>query len=76
MFFCIYCKTSIYVIRDTIEEQGRETMKQAQDITDKNALEWAGKLDNIRAWATEIADSKIMRIGNPAAEGKSTAAGF
>lgn len=76
MFFCRYCKISIYVIRDTIEEQGRETMKQAQDITDKNALEWAGKLDNIRACATETASSEIICIGNTAAEGKSAAAVF
>lgn len=51
-------------------------MKQAQDITDKNALEWAGKLDNIRACATETASSEIICIGNTAAEGKSAAAVF
>ena len=41
-----------------------EDMKQAQGITEQlkaeNALEWAGRLNNIRACAMEIVNSEII----------------
>ena len=41
-----------------------EGMKQAQGITERlkaeNALEWAGRLNNIRACAMEIVNSEII----------------
>lgn len=41
-----------------------EQMKQAQGITEQlkmdNALEWVGRLNNIRACATEIVNEKII----------------
>ena len=47
-------------IFDTLTEQ----MKQAQDITEKlkaeNALEWVGRMNNIRACAREIVERKII----------------
>lgn len=41
-----------------------EGMKQAQGITEqlkaKNALEWVGRMNNIRACAMEIVDNEII----------------
>ncbi len=41
-----------------------EGMKQAQDITERlkeeNALEWTGRLNNIRAYAREIVNREII----------------
>ena len=41
-----------------------EQMKQAQGITEqlkaKNALEWTGRLNNIRACAGEIVETEII----------------
>ncbi len=43
-----------------------ESMKQAQGITkrlkEENALEWTGRLDNIRACAREIVNEEIIYI--------------
>ena len=56
---------------EDIEEQAQERferiveqMKQAQGITEQlkadNALEWAGRMNNIQAYAREIVDSEII----------------
>ena len=41
-----------------------EDMKQAQSITEKlkaeNALEWTGRLNNIRAYAREIVEKEVI----------------
>ena len=43
-----------------------ESMKQAQDITERlkeeNAIEWTGKINNIRACAREIVNGEIIFI--------------
>ena len=60
-----------YIYDDNIDKQAQERfehlvedMKRAQNITEKlkaeNVLEWVGRLNNIRACATEIVNEEII----------------
>lgn len=65
------CELNTYLAdidRQAQERFGRliEGMKQAQDITEQlkaeNALEWTGRMNNIRACAREIVGKEIIFI--------------